>query len=35
MQLNEEQIQAVEHPIGSPTCLIAGAGSGNFLHDTD
>jgi superfamily I DNA/RNA helicase len=28
MQLNEEQTQAVEHPIGSPACLIAGAGSG-------
>jgi DNA helicase-2/ATP-dependent DNA helicase PcrA len=28
MQLNEEQTLAVEHPVGSPACLIAGAGSG-------
>lgn len=28
MQLNEEQTLAVEHPIGEPACLIAGAGSG-------
>jgi DNA helicase II / ATP-dependent DNA helicase PcrA len=28
MQLNEEQQAAVEHPIGSPAVLIAGAGSG-------
>jgi DNA helicase-2/ATP-dependent DNA helicase PcrA len=28
MQLNDEQILAVEHPIGSPAALIAGAGSG-------
>lgn len=28
MQLNEEQMAAVEHPIGVPACLIAGAGSG-------
>ena len=28
MQLNEEQTAAVEHPIGEPACLIAGAGSG-------
>lgn len=31
MQLNEEQTAAVEHPIGSPACLIAGAGSGKCL----
>jgi DNA helicase-2/ATP-dependent DNA helicase PcrA len=28
MQLNEEQMRAVEHPLGNPACLIAGAGSG-------
>ena len=28
MQLNEEQMAAVEHPLGQPACLIAGAGSG-------
>src|SRR5271157_5825478 len=28
MQLNQEQTAAVEHPIGEPACLIAGAGSG-------
>lgn len=28
MQLNEEQTLAVQHPIGQPACLIAGAGSG-------
>ncbi len=28
MQLNEEQLAAVQHPLGSPACLIAGAGSG-------
>src|SRR5271170_494138 len=28
MKLNEEQTLAVEHPIGGPACLIAGAGSG-------
>src|SRR5208282_488365 len=28
MQLNEEQRQAVEHPMDVPACLIAGAGSG-------
>jgi DNA helicase-2/ATP-dependent DNA helicase PcrA len=28
MQLNEEQTLAVEHPLGEPACLIAGAGSG-------
>jgi DNA helicase-2/ATP-dependent DNA helicase PcrA len=28
MQLNEEQMAAVEHPLGVPACLIAGAGSG-------
>jgi DNA helicase-2/ATP-dependent DNA helicase PcrA len=28
MQLNEEQTLAVQHPIGEPACLIAGAGSG-------
>jgi DNA helicase-2/ATP-dependent DNA helicase PcrA len=28
MQLNEEQTAAVEHSIGEPACLIAGAGSG-------
>lgn len=28
MQLNEEQTAAVEHEIGAPACLIAGAGSG-------
>ena len=28
MQLNEEQMAAVEHPLGAPACLIAGAGSG-------
>lgn len=28
MQLNAEQTAAVEHPIGEPACLIAGAGSG-------
>jgi len=31
MQLNEEQTAAVEHPIGAPACLIAGAGSGKCL----
>jgi superfamily I DNA/RNA helicase len=28
MKLNEEQMAAVEHPLGYPACLIAGAGSG-------
>ena len=28
MELNEEQLAAVRHPIGQPACLIAGAGSG-------
>lgn len=28
MQLNKEQTAAVEHEIGAPACLIAGAGSG-------
>src|SRR5271157_1798621 len=28
MKLNEEQIAAVQHPLGSPAVLIAGAGSG-------
>ena len=28
MQLNEEQTLAVQHPVGHPACLIAGAGSG-------
>jgi len=28
MQLNEEQTLAVQHPLGRPACLIAGAGSG-------
>jgi DNA helicase-2/ATP-dependent DNA helicase PcrA len=28
MQLNEEQTLAVEHPLDTPACLIAGAGSG-------
>lgn len=28
MELNEEQRAAVEHPLGKPACLIAGAGSG-------
>lgn len=28
MQLNEEQLLAVEHPLNEPACLIAGAGSG-------
>jgi superfamily I DNA/RNA helicase len=27
-ELNEEQRAAVEHPIGKPACLVAGAGSG-------
>jgi superfamily I DNA/RNA helicase len=28
IQLNEEQMLAVQHPVDSPACLIAGAGSG-------
>jgi DNA helicase-2/ATP-dependent DNA helicase PcrA len=28
MQLNEEQMLAVQHPLDEPACLIAGAGSG-------
>ena len=28
MQLNDEQMKAVTHPLGIPACLIAGAGSG-------
>lgn len=28
MQLNEEQLAAVQHPLDAPACLIAGAGSG-------
>lgn len=31
MQLNDEQMSAVTHPIGEPACLIAGAGSGKCL----
>ena len=28
IKLNDEQMKAVEHPIGTPACIIAGAGSG-------
>lgn len=28
MQLNEEQTRVVQHPVGTPICLVAGAGSG-------
>jgi len=35
MNLNEEQLAAVHHPIGQPACLIAGAGSGKTATLTE
>jgi superfamily I DNA/RNA helicase len=35
MTLNEEQLNAVAHPIGKPACLIAGAGSGKTATITE
>lgn len=34
-KLNEEQTKAVEHPIGIPACLVAGAGSGKTSTMTE